>query len=416
MNNKNSLFILAGNGPYQNRGCEAIVRGTVKILREHFGNPGFICHSHFQSEHQFKNQCVGETDEAITHLASRKLDKKEVVSNLWKPQIWKGLYQYYFSKNSIYSWTYQDMLRYIDDADAVLSVGGDNYSLDYGIPKTFTGLDDVVIDGGKPMIIWGASVGPFDKIPEYERYMSDHLKKITGIFARESATIEYLKKIGVAGNVHSVADPAFLMDPVKPEGIEESLPIDKDAIGINLSPLIAKYVTEGDIEQWSKIAATIIESIAKKTDMPVYLIPHVTVEGSNDYLFLQKASTHFRVNTKNICVVPPIYNASEIKWIISKMAIFAGARTHSTIAALSSKVPTLSFAYSIKAQGINRDIFGHTKYCLNPGELKGDSVSSHIISMLDHDVEIKSELNKQIPAIQRSASNAGSILKQTLKR
>jgi colanic acid/amylovoran biosynthesis protein len=55
------------------------------------------------------------------------------------------------------------MLPYLDDAAAVLSVGGDNYSLDYGVPKLFTDLDDIVLEKKKPLAIWGASVGPFQR-------------------------------------------------------------------------------------------------------------------------------------------------------------------------------------------------------------------------------------------------------------
>ena len=45
-----------------------------------------------------------------------------------------------------------------------------------------------------------------------------------------------------------------------------------------------------------------------------------------------------------------------LKNIISNCHYFMGARTHSTIAALSSYVPTISIAYSIKAFGINEEI------------------------------------------------------------
>ena len=51
-------------------------------------------------------------------------------------------------------------------------------------------------------------------------------------------------------------------------------------------------------------------------------------------------------------------NCMEIKGIISKCRFFIGARTHSTIAAYSTCVPTLAVGYSIKARGIARDIFG----------------------------------------------------------
>jgi hypothetical protein len=50
---ENPTFLLAGNGPYVNRGCEAIVRGTTKILREVYKDPKFVCLSFFHNEQQY---------------------------------------------------------------------------------------------------------------------------------------------------------------------------------------------------------------------------------------------------------------------------------------------------------------------------------------------------------------------------
>jgi colanic acid/amylovoran biosynthesis protein len=97
------------------------------------------------------------------------------------------------------------------------------------------------------------------------------------------------------------------------------------------------------------------------------------------------------------------------------MSLFACARTHSTIAALSSNVPTLSFAYSIKAKGINRDIFGHEEYCLDPVQLTPEIVTSRIESMLASTDDIKKELTEKMPFIRKSAMNAGKILKEIVE-
>jgi colanic acid/amylovoran biosynthesis protein len=204
------------------------------------------------------------------------------------------------------------------------------------------------------------------------------------------------------------------MDPVKPEGIEDVLPIDEEAIGLNLSPLMAKYVTGGDLEAWTSKAASIIEGVAKTTEMPVYLIPHVTNPTSNDHEFMQRALSLITDRNGNITLISPEYNAAETKWIISQMAFFAGARTHSTIAALSSGVPTLSFAYSIKAQGINRDIFGHTDYCMEPTDLDAEGVASRVTSMLDESAAIRNDLAGRIPGVQRAALSAGTGLKHLI--
>ena len=52
--------------------------------------------------------------------------------------------------------------------------------------------------------------------------------------------------------------------------------------------------------------------------------------------------------------------APELKYIISNCELFFGARTHATIAAYSSCVPTLVLGYSVKSRGFATDIFGGT--------------------------------------------------------
>jgi colanic acid/amylovoran biosynthesis protein len=405
MNKNRPLFILAGNGPYENRGCEAIVQGTVKILRNVFHDPAFLSVSVLKKT-ELDRQYKEEKDPAITH-------KKMNIDQYFKKKSCVQRIIFLFDKKKNKYLLCNEMLPYIDDALAVLSVGGDNYSLDYGIPKLFTDLDDVVLDKKRPLILWGASVGPFDRLPRYERYMIRHLRKVTAIFARESVTIDYLSKKGITENVYQVADPAFLMESEEPGDENKKLTINQGAIGLNLSPLMARYVTGGDLPQWERLAANIVGTVAKKTRRPLYLIPHVTIPGLDDFTFLEKVWNLTDAQIKSeIFLIPPIYNAAETKWIISNLSLFAGARTHSTIAALSSNTPTLSFAYSIKATGINRDIFGHEEYCLNPVQLTPEIVTLRIKSLLATSDEVKNELKEKIPFIQKNALNAGKYLQE----
>jgi polysaccharide pyruvyl transferase WcaK-like protein len=402
--NERPSFILAGNGAYENRGCEAIIRGTVKILRRSYKDPSFLCVNHFQNQEQFIKQRIEEQDKTIIHKKTYR-NRYKIFSPKWAFQFVKKR----ASPSKYINEVYKEMFPTIKAAEAVLSIGGDNYSLDYGIPELFTGLDDLTLRNRKPIIIWGASIGPFDRIPKYERYMKKHLQHVTGIFARESATIKYLKSIGINENVYEVADPAFLMEASEPQ-LGKKIELERESIGINLSPLMAKYVSNGNIELWTSTASQLIKNIAKETDNKIYLIPHVTNSNSNDYLFLKEIEAKINIPKENIFVIPPVYNASETKWIISKMKFFAGSRTHSTIAALSSHVPTLSFAYSIKAKGINKDVFGHEDYCMSPEKLNPKLVAEKIILMLDENKKIKSELRTSIPKVEKKAISAGEIL------
>ena len=51
-------------------------------------------------------------------------------------------------------------------------------------------------------------------------------------------------------------------------------------------------------------------------------------------------------------------NCCKLKGYIARCRFFVGARTHATIAAYSSCVPTLVIGYSVKARGIAKDLFG----------------------------------------------------------
>jgi len=179
---------------------------------------------------------------------------------------------------------------------------------------------------------------------------------------------------------------------------------------------MSRFATNGDLKRWKGIATEIISKILRETDRKIYLIPHVTeIRASDDCVFLKDILSIIPDQRHRVFLIPPIFSASETKWIISKMFVFAGARTHSTIAALSSCVPTLSFAYSIKAKGINKDIFGHTDYCLSPDELTPDIVAEKIKELLQESKTIRKHLERRLPEFQDLAMNSGRILRKILQ-
>ena len=116
--------------------------------------------------------------------------------------------------------------------------------------------------------------------------------------------------------------------------------------------------------------------------------------------------------TVPIQVLPHGLNAAELKWIIGRCAVFAGARTHLTIAALSSYVPTLSVAYSVKAKGINQDVFGHLNHYIHVSDLTSANFTAGIRDLLNNRESLCGYLHKRIPELQTSALAAGKVLRQ----
>jgi len=402
-------FILAGNGSYKNRGCEAIFRGTEKILNTYFDNPKLTNINFYSSTEQFLEESAKENKKNVLYKKTYTFSHKKI------DRILNRILMMSLDSPARARLIYNEILPDLEKNCAVLAVGGDNYSLDYGKPTIFVDLDNLVLLAGKPLIIWGASVGPFSKDKKFESFMQNHLKKITGIFARDSITLEYLNSIGVYENVYRVADPAFLLNPVEPSDEKFSNKKDLgDFIGVNLSPLMSKFMTEGDSKKWEIIAVEIIKKIAEKTKKPIYLIPHVTSAGKSDYKFMEGLLPLLKNMQNTVKLLPDNLTASETKWVISKLFAFVGSRTHSVIASLSSLVPTLSLSYSIKGRGIIKDFFGDEYFSVSKEEFTPEIISEKMKELVVDKVKIKNQIASNLPRIQDLSMDAGKYLKNII--
>ncbi len=407
------LFILAGNGPYENRGCEAIVRGTTQIIQTSFGNCSFIVMSNFSNSREtYERQIRAEIAPNILHKKSNFIFGRDRKKNIrW----WCEASLKYASSILFSEYVYFDLRPYMAQAKAVLSIGGDNYSLDYGLPHLFLALDNFVLRRKRKIIIWGASIGPFETSSVFKNKIIEHLKRVI-IFARESCTLEYLYENGIRENVYRTADPAFILKPQQPSQYINNIDVSKGSIGINLSPLMAKFVTNGDMKSWIKLASETIKYISENIDRKIYLIPHVTVKYSDDYSFLRSILLSLMPEYhKKIDLIPPIYNAAEIKWIIGQMDCFFGCRMHSTIASLSMGVPTLTLGYSFKAKGINQDIFGTLDYYIDCKQYSKEDILRKLKEILEDSQSIRSKLNSTLPIAKQLAMQAGVYLKQIVR-
>ena len=59
-----------------------------------------------------------------------------------------------------------------------------------------------VIKAQKPLLIFGASIGPFGNYEKAVSYYQNHMRKVDGIIVREKTTVEYLSKLGIENNVY----------------------------------------------------------------------------------------------------------------------------------------------------------------------------------------------------------------------
>ena len=254
-------FLIVHGGPYvENRGCEAILRGTMEILRREFGTAVRARVSVDASPEIVESQNSTESDPCVCSFPMAGGGPR------WSTDWWMGQVNRRFG-TSIYP-HFRVLKEPAKGASVALQIGGDHYSLDYGRPIGFMAMDRYLQSLGLPVVVWGASVGPFDADPDFAPKIFDHLRTLAAVFVRESDSYNYLRANGVSENVHLMADPAFVMEPVEPSAKKLGLTLPDGAIGINLSPMVAYYRGQSpadvDLNEWIKFCAELVKSAATR--------------------------------------------------------------------------------------------------------------------------------------------------------
>ena len=257
---------------------------------------------------------------------------------------------------------------------------------------------------GAKTVLWGCSIDPEAIKPE----MVKDLKRYDLITVRESLTQAALAAVGITKNVRPVADPAFLL------GIQETqLPegfVPGNTIGLNLSPLVLKYTNKK--EEVVNCFYALVRHILDVTDCNIALIPHVVKEGNSDNEVLEPIWEKYK-DTGRVILVPD-QNCMQLKFIISQCRLFIGARTHATIAAYSTCVPTLAIGYSVKSKGIAKDLFGTEEDYVIPvqGMTDTNALSEGFDWLLEHENDIRRHLGSIMPGYKEKAYNALKALKE----
>ena len=342
MNKNMGNINLYYHGGSKNHGCEAIVRSTNKIL-----NMPLNLYSKSPEEDKYYG---------IDKLMNIEFDNETFFSKMTLKYLISALYIKLFNstiKNTQFK--RENLIRNIKNNDICLSIGGDNYC--YAGIEILGDLNTIMHKKGAKTVLWGCSINP--EILKNEKVKKD-LLKYNLIIVRESLTYHALKDIGIEKNVRLYPDPAFQLDMEElplPKGFKEN-----DTIGINISPLICNY--EKSNGNAIKNYENLIRHIINTTSSQIILVSHVVKDDSNDILVIKDLYNKFK--DSNRVIILEDYNCQQLKGFISKCRMFIGARTHATIAAYSTCVPSLVVGYSIKAKGIAKDIFGTYKNYVIP--------------------------------------------------
>ncbi len=389
MGYENDRLVMYLHGGSKNHGCEAIVNSTCHMLEE---IPKLLVTN---SEEEDRLYSVKDLCDI---LQERKI-AEHFFAHVWY-YAWRKIFR---DPESFMRYRFHKVLGK-RLAPLYLSIGGDMYC--YDVPRKEAMLaNSTFCRAGAKTVLWGCSLEPaLLKDPE----VVTDLKRYTLITARESITAQALQDAGVSENVKLYPDPAFFLAPEAfklPAGFRE-----KETIGINISPMIVENETVKGITlaNYRKL----MDYILNNSSYSIILIPHVVWHHTDDRQTLSQLYEAYRDNDRVLLLED--MSCQRLKYIISKCRAFIGARTHATIAAYSSMVPTLVVGYSVKARGIARDLFGTEEHYVLPVQSLSDS--EELIGayrwMMEREGEIRGRLVEIMPAYCRKAGQAGDEIRK----
>lgn len=371
-----------------NHGCEAIIRSTVGIL-DRAGAWQYYRISRAPDED--RRYGVGELVRLlpeyspVEHSGGAFLRAYLEQKLLHRPQRMDGL-------------SARVSFRVPQGPTVSLSIGGDNYC--YNGYRLYTGYHRISRELGHKTALWGCSVEP--DFLEYPDLLAD-LKTFDKILVRESISYEAMRAKGLT-NLVLCPDPAFTLSPCPAPKV---LP-PENTVGVNISPMALRYGSEqsdilGNYE-------TLIRNILTQTDMQVALIPHVVWAYNDDREVLRTLKARFADDARVFLVED--MDCTALKAYISHLRFFVGARTHATIAAYSTGVPTLVAGYSVKSRGIARDLFGTEENYVVPVDRMTDAqeLTGAFRWIMAHEDGIRAHLRAVMPEYIGRAYRAGEEL------
>lgn len=390
-------FLLYHHGESTNHGCEAIIRTASMILSQHEPAYFYVAGKSPSNDEQYllehKNIEFGKD----YRLFSFSPDAISLIDSAFGR---------FFQAVPFLGCQMKATVLVARKADAVISIGGDNYS--YGRSAFLSLVDRKLRNYCNISVLLGCSIDKEHLDPKRDQYKIENLRSFTLITARESLTYDNLQRLGFR-NVKLYPDSAFTLP------CDKNIPVlfnGSKTVGINIGPLIQNY--ESKDCPVLLCYSVLIQFLLKRTDFSIALIPHVVAEKSDDRVPLQMLYDKFRSSGRVVMV--PDGNCMELKGYISHLRMFVCARTHASIAAYSTCVPTLVVGYSVKAKGIARDIFGTYEHYVVPVQsLKNEDDLVKAFQWLSgHEDQIRRHLQEFMPSYCAKAWEAGKEVRKLI--
>lgn len=328
-------------------------------------------------------------------------------------------------------------IRAIDEAAVVLDVsGGDSFSDIYGRERfvSITRPKLIAIRRGTPLILLPQTYGPY-RDPRLKAVAAMAVRGADSCWARDERSYVILQDLlgdAFDPDRHRCGvDLAFGLEPRDASDalsaeLRSMLDTDRSErplVGFNISGLIyndpakaaSRYRFKAD---YQALLEQFLSWLLETTDANLVLIPHVMSEpghyesdpGASEAV----ASILTAKHAGRVLVSPRTLDQCQVKWLIGRTDWFCGTRMHSTIAALSSGVPTATVSYSDKARGVFESC-GQGEHVIDPRELGTGEVVERLKASFESRAAAKASLAEHLPAVKSTADEQMDAIAERIR-
>lgn len=241
--------------------------------------------------------------------------------------------------------------RYVKQVELEAAIyGGDGFSDIYGT-CTFMGRMNqtrILRKAHVPLIFLPQTIGPFKYKQNYDVAV-ELLRYAKEIYVRDNKFVSELDKLDL--NYTQTPDLSSFMVP-EPWNIG----IKENAVGLNVSGLAYSNKfkgLEGQFDVYPELVERIIKHFRTK-GCTIYLIPHsynYNKPIADDDMVACREAYNRLDDKNNVILIDKDLISPQIKYLISRMTFFIGARMHANFAAIYTGVPVFGMAYSYKFEG-----------------------------------------------------------------
>lgn len=409
-------ILIIGHDTFENKGCQALVYTTTRILKDNFPGAVFRVFSWDPEYDSARFNVPGVESEFIRH----RFNTNEFTG---RNRFWMFLNGRLGLRTDRILWApgyFYESLRW---ADLVVVSGGDILA-DYGEAAIKHYFFPIAVANamGKPVYVFAQSISRY-RDDATRRFCMSHLNRTALVTVREDISYEYMKELGLSAPLYRTADPAFTLKPCSQERAREIL--NEEGIKADGAPLIGLSVSktatrwgEGSHERFVGAVAGAVDLLAERHKGARFVFfPHVTYRNDpeNDDRVVGSEVFGLMKAKDRVGLVEGDYTCEEAKGIIGLCDLFIGARTHATIASASQCVPTIAIAYSTKAFGIMEDVLDRKRSVADVRELTAEGLSGMATSLLAERAEAIKEMKGRLPGILEASAMNGSLAAEIFK-